>query len=113
MSLTIQFYTMVAMIAMGSFIGASMDTYHRFFKRDQRKIWLAIINDVLFWILEALLLFYILFLVNKGEIRFYIFLALLCGYACYQSLLKGIYLHLLERLIIVVKKTYQFFVRLR
>ncbi len=99
MSLTVQFYTMLSMIAMGSFFGAALDTYSRFLKRNKRKKWIIFINDILFWLFQGLVIFYVLYTVNKGEVRFYIFLALLCGYAAYQSLLKRIYLNLLEKII--------------
>jgi spore cortex biosynthesis protein YabQ len=111
MSLTDQFYTMLAMIAMGSFFGASFDTYNRFLKRSKRKRWIVFIHDVLFWIVEGLLVFYILFLVNYGEIRFYIFLALLCGFAAYQALFKKGYLFLLEKAIEFVAAVYRFIVK--
>lgn len=102
MTLSTQFLTMLSMIGMGSMFGALLDTYNRFLKRQKRQTWIVFINDILFWILQALIIFYVLFLVNKGEIRFYIFLALLCGFAMYQSLLKSSYLKILETAISTV-----------
>lgn len=99
MTLSTQFLTMLSMIGMGALFGAMFDTYQRFLHRPKRKHWLVFINDVLFWIIQALIIFYVLFLVNKGEVRLYIFIALLCGFAAYQSLFKRIYLWLLEILI--------------
>ncbi|BBW98109.1 spore cortex biosynthesis protein YabQ [Geobacillus icigianus] len=99
MSISIQFYTMLAMIGMGGWIGMAFDTYSRLFKRHERAHWLVFVNDVLFWVVQALFVFYVLLLVNEGELRFYLFLALLCGYAAYQSLLRSSYVRLLERLI--------------
>lgn len=90
---------MISMIGMGSLFGAMFDTYQRFLQRPKRKQWIVFINDLLFWIIQALLVFYTLFLVNSGEIRFYIFIALLCGFAAYQSLFKNIYLRVLELII--------------
>jgi len=110
MSLTTQFYTMLAMIAMGSIFGASLDTYNRFLQRGKRKRWIVFINDVMFWLIQGLAVFYILFLVNYGEVRFYIFVALVCGFAAYQALMKNIYLKLLEILISAVISIYQFIV---
>lgn len=112
MSLTTQFYTMIAMIAMGSYFGIALDTYKRLFQRSKRKLWFVFLNDILFWILQALIIFYILYIVNNGEIRFYIFLALLCGFAFYQSLLKNFYTRMLEWNIQFTIKTYQFITRL-
>jgi spore cortex biosynthesis protein YabQ len=108
MTLSTQFLTMLSMIGMGSLFGAMFDTYQRFLDRPNRKSWIVFINDLLFWVIQALIIFYILFLVNNGELRFYIFVALLCGFAAYQSLFKGIYLKLLEAMIRSVIALYQF-----
>ena len=108
MSLTTQFYTMIAMIGMGSWLGAALDTYGRFLKRPKRAQWFVFINDILFWVLQGLIIFYTLLSVNEGELRVYVFLALLCGYAAYQSLFRTGYLKLLDVLISGVISTYRF-----
>lgn len=108
MTLTIQFYTLLAMIGMGSGFGAALDTYSRFLNRSERKRWIVFIHDFLFWIIQGLLIFYVLFLVNEGEFRFYLFLALLCGFSAYQALFKGFYQRFLEFLIILVIKLARF-----
>ena len=108
MSLTTQFYTMLAMAGMGGWIGVALDTYGRFLKRPIRARWVVFINDFMFWVVQGLILFYLLLLVNEGELRVYIFLAVLCGYATYQSLLKGLYLNILERLIQTSLSIYRF-----
>lgn len=112
MTLTTQFITMLAMIGMGSYFGLSLDTYNRFLQRSKRKSWFVFCNDILFWLLQGLSIFYVLFQVNQGELRFYIFLALLCGFAAYQSLLKKLYLHLLEFVIGLSMRIYRFFVKI-
>lgn len=96
MTLSTQFLTMISMIGMGALFGVMFDTYQRFLHRTKRKQWLVFFNDVLFWVIQALIIFYVLFQVNKGDVRLYIFLALLCGFAAYQGLFKHIYLRLLE-----------------
>ncbi|WP_071393060.1 spore cortex biosynthesis protein YabQ [Bacillus tuaregi] len=112
MTLTTQFMTMLAMIGMGTYFGAALDTYNRFLQRRKRKSWLIFINDILFWIFQGLFIFYVLFHVNQGELRFYIFLALLCGFAAYQSLCKKLYLKCLEWLISFVISVCHFIVKL-
>ncbi|MBP3039312.1 spore cortex biosynthesis protein YabQ [Bacillaceae bacterium Marseille-Q3522] len=111
MTLSTQFMTMLTMISMGILFGASLDTYNRFLQRKKRKGWLIFINDLLFWLFQALSVFYVLFLVNLGEWRFYIFLALLCGFAAYQSLLKTSFLKILEIAIKIVISTYRIIVK--
>ncbi|MEH7580287.1 spore cortex biosynthesis protein YabQ, partial [Priestia megaterium] len=63
MSLNIQLYTMLAMVSMGSGLGASLDTYRYFVNRSKSRPWFVFVNDVLFWMVQALLIFYVLFLV--------------------------------------------------
>ncbi|WP_408008885.1 spore cortex biosynthesis protein YabQ [Pseudalkalibacillus sp. A8] len=102
MSLNVQLYTILAMVGSGIWIGAALDTYQRFQTRNKRWNWLRFINDIIFWFLQALIIFYILLQVNQGEVRVIIFLALLCGFACYRSLLQSAYKKLLENIISVV-----------
>lgn len=111
MTLTTQFYTLLAMIGMGSLFGAALDTYNRFLKRSTRKRWIVFIHDILFWVIQGLLIFYVLFLVNEGEFRFYLFLALLCGLSAYQALLKNLYRSSLELFIKIVINIFKFCIK--
>src|SRR5690606_24680585 len=111
MNLTTQFYTLLAMICMGGWLGASLDTYQRFLKRSKRKYFFVFINDILFWIVQGLLFFYTLLLVNEGELRFYVFIAILCGFAADQSLLKSMYVRLLEHVIQAIIRIYEFLLK--
>ncbi|MBM7694552.1 spore cortex biosynthesis protein YabQ [Peribacillus deserti] len=112
MTLTTQFYTLLSIIGMGCCFGAALDTYNIFLNRSKRSSWVVFINDFLFWIIQGLITFYVLFLVNEGELRFYLFLALVCGFAAYQALLKNFYLQLLQAWISLVRKIYSFFIRM-
>ncbi|WP_042353254.1 spore cortex biosynthesis protein YabQ [Bacillus massiliigorillae] len=112
MTLSTQFYTLIAMIGMGSYFGAALDTYQLFLKRPIRSRWLVFIHDLLFWVLQAVLIFYVLFIVNQGEIRLYLFLALVCGFAAYQALLKKGYLFILNKIISFCKATLNFLKKL-
>lgn len=105
MNLSVQFTTMAAMAVMGIWIGLSVDTYGRFFYRGGRRRWnpLQIAGDLLFWVVQGLLVFLVLLNINEGDVRIYIFLALLCGYAAYKSLFQSFYRSLLEGLINVVR----------
>ena len=92
----------------GQFLWSCPDTYNRFLKRSERKRWIVFIHDFLFWVIQGLLIFYVLFLVNEGEFRFYLFLALLCGFSAYQALLKSLYRSSLELFIKIVIKIFEF-----
>lgn len=102
MTLTVQFYTLIAMIGMGSCFGAALDTYQHFLKRAERKRWIVFFHDLFFWLVQALLVFYVLLNVNEGELRFYSLLALLCGFAGYQALLKNGYMQVLGLMIHII-----------
>ena len=74
MTLSVQFYTIVSMILMGVWLGVAVDTYGRFMHPNRWSI-LLFLSDILFWIVQSLLVFFVLLQVNEGEIRFYIFIA--------------------------------------
>jgi spore cortex biosynthesis protein YabQ len=111
MTLTVQFETMLAMLFMGIWIGMAVDTYGRFIHEKRKWHWLHFINDLLFWLVQALLVFYVLLHVNHAEIRFYIFIALLCGYAAYRALFETVYKKMLEWAVSVVVALVRFIVR--
>ncbi|WP_035345813.1 spore cortex biosynthesis protein YabQ [Halalkalibacter hemicellulosilyticus] len=112
MNVTIQFYTILSMIGMGLYIGAAIDTYHRLLKNRTTYYWLFALNDVLFWFIQACIVFYVLLHVNNGEVRFVMFVALFCGYAAYQALFQRIYQSCLEYLIQKILSIYRMIVRL-
>ncbi|MFB1051063.1 spore cortex biosynthesis protein YabQ [Paraliobacillus sp. JSM ZJ581] len=112
MSLTIQFSTIMAMIGGGFYLGCAVDTFRRFnvYWKGQRLLFYSL--EICFWSLQTLVLFYLLFLVNQGELRLYIFLAVFCGIAAYKSLFATTYQRLLEFIIHAMKSCYQVIVRL-
>lgn len=98
---------MLSMVGMGAWVGAALDTYQRFLKRPRRNRWIVFVHDIVFWTVQALFVFYVLLLVNEAEFRFYVFVALFCGFAAYQSLLKTLYMAVLEAIIQTVVRTYR------
>ena len=93
---------MLSMLAMGACLGASLDTYGKLTYQPRSFSWVVAIRDFLFWCVHALLIFYVLYQSNMGELRFYVFAALLCGYATYRALLQSVFNYLLDRLIALV-----------
>lgn len=112
MTLSTQFITMLTMVGMGVFFGISLDTYQYFLKRTERKRLVVFFHDLLFWFFQALLIFYVLFLVNQGEVRVYLILALLLGFTIYKSLFQSLYLRLLKILISTIVQTANFIAKL-
>lgn len=112
MTLTVQFYTMLSMAAMGIWLGASLDTYKLFVNREKTAKWLLVIHDLLFWMVQGLLFFYVLLLTNEGEFRLYILLAVALGFSIYQALMKQLYIKILRFIMTCIYKTVLFFKRL-
>ncbi|WP_144557963.1 spore cortex biosynthesis protein YabQ [Bacillus pumilus] len=102
MTLTVQFYTMLSMVAMGIWLGASLDTYKLFVNRGKTAKWLLVIHDLLFWLVQGLLFFYVLLVTNEGEFRVYIFLAVALGFSMYQALMKQLYMNILKFMVMCV-----------
>lgn len=111
MTLEIQALTMIHMVGAGAYLGAAFDTFTRLRIKKKNQA-LMIIQDMFFWLLNGLLVFIWLKTVNEGEMRIYIFLSLLCGYALYKALLQDIYQNILERLVRIIVLLYRFIVKL-
>ena len=112
MSLNIQFQTLLTMVGMGFLFGIFFDTYTRFFNKYRQNRLIIFVYDLLFWMVQALFLFFVLYKVNYGEIHVYLFLALLCGYSCYQACFKKIYQKILEMVIWNVRLCIRFVIKI-
>ncbi|SDN10598.1 spore cortex biosynthesis protein YabQ [Sediminibacillus halophilus] len=112
MTLSVQFAAILLMMAGGVYIGAAIDTFRRFERSWKHRVLFSYGMEISFWLLQTLILFYLLYKVNQGELRFYIFLALLCGFAAYKALFENLYRRLLEKLIRFIIALYRFFARL-
>ena len=99
MSLTVQFQTMFAMIVMGTVIGINIDVYHRLTLTSIRTLWMRAVWDIVFWLAQALLVFYVLLHMNEGELRIYVYLALLFGFLLYRKSGRRTFLKIMEKTI--------------
>ncbi|SES40840.1 spore cortex biosynthesis protein YabQ [Salipaludibacillus aurantiacus] len=111
MSLDIQMASMLASAVMGLWLGSSLDTYERVLGKRKAFRWTRALNDFLFWVAQGLIYFGVLLYVNNGEVRFYLFLAVLFGYAAYRALFERTYRRFLETLLRIISGIYQFLVR--
>ncbi|AXI07552.1 spore cortex biosynthesis protein YabQ [Oceanobacillus zhaokaii] len=111
MTLSIQFLTMAAMVLSGFYLGLIQDTYRRFTRYWQRRILLTYVMEICFWLTQSIILFYVLYRVNAGEIRLYIVIACLLGFSMYQVVAANFYKRLLEHLIRIFTAIYNFFAK--
>jgi len=107
MTLSTQFLTLITMILSGFYLGVAQETFRRFTVYWKGRLFLTYFLEILFWMTQAGILFYILYRVNQGELRIYIVLACLFGFSIYQALAKQLYKKLLEHVIRVFKAIYR------
>lgn len=93
---------MVHMIGAGIYLGASYDTFG-VIRRNHSSGFSKNIADILFWIWSGLLVFIWLQTVNAGEVRVYIFICLLLGFAVYKAVLQRTYTFVLQRIVVFIQ----------
>ncbi|HLR66653.1 spore cortex biosynthesis protein YabQ [Virgibacillus alimentarius] len=111
MTLDTQFMTMIFMIVGGFYLGIARDTFRRFSPYWKKKTWLTYVLESSFWLTQTFLLFYVLFKVNGGELRVYVFLACLLGYSMYKVMAANLYQKALEKIISMLRAICRFFAR--
>src|SRR5699024_5483544 len=99
MTLDVQFMTMAAMTLSGIYLGIAQETFRRFKPHWKPNRFLLYFMEIAFWLFQVALIFYVLFLVNAGELRLYVFLALFLGISMYQVLVASVYKRLLEMIV--------------
>ncbi|WP_174615350.1 spore cortex biosynthesis protein YabQ [Virgibacillus ihumii] len=108
MTLNVQFITMIAMVLSGLYLGIIQETFRRFSIHWRSRRVLAYFMEISFWLTQTLLLYYLLFRVNSGELRLYVFAAVLLGFSVYQVLVAKAYRWLLEHIIRIVLMCFRF-----
>lgn len=99
------------MVLGGFYLGIAQETFRRFARHWKSRTFLAYFMEVSFWLTQTFILYYILFRVNSGELRVYVFVAGLLGFSIYQVIAANIYKRLLERLIVIGIDIYEFLAR--
>ncbi|MBB6451550.1 spore cortex biosynthesis protein YabQ [Geomicrobium halophilum] len=107
MTLDVQFQTFFAMMIAGSMIAVQLDVYQRCLPDKARSKWPQAFLDLCFWIVQAMLVFYVLYIMNDGDFRFYIFLAIILGFFVYWQTVRPLFLRLLEVILKVVDHIYR------
>ncbi|SFM50089.1 spore cortex biosynthesis protein YabQ [Gracilibacillus orientalis] len=112
MTLSTQFITIITMVVTGVYLGASYHTFKRLEQWWTSSILWKYVLEILFWLIQAAILYLVLFLVNEGILRLYIFLAVLCGYAMFKSLFEQAFGRIVDMLIRFVLHIYRFLYRI-
>jgi spore cortex biosynthesis protein YabQ len=84
-SLQAQWITMLTMVGSGLILGVALDAYRVLKERFRLRGWVVSLVDLLYWVAAASLVFHLLVWSNWGELRFYVFVAVLAGFWIYFS----------------------------
>ena len=82
-SATNQAYTFLIFMINGVGIGIIFDIFRILRKSFKTSDFITYIEDIIFWILSGILTLYTIMIFNNGEIRLYIFIAILLGVSIY------------------------------
>ncbi|NHN35069.1 spore cortex biosynthesis protein YabQ [Paenibacillus sp. S3N08] len=111
MTLHIQFATMGMMMLGGLSLGGLFDLYRVLANYFRMPRYAYYFWDVVFWILGTLLIFKLLYDINWGQVRLFIFIGLLVGMVVYFWLFSGLVVKLVLKLIQFLKFVIQIGVR--
>lgn len=102
-----QVYIFLWSIATGIVLGLLFDFFRAFRFRGIKDVWVYI-QDVIFWLVTAVIIIASAFIINEGELRGYMLIGYLLGAAFYMLMFSKFVLHLLKSLIDIVIRGYKF-----
>jgi len=111
-SLDIQILTMGFMFVSGIALGVMYDIFRIGFKLMQLARWVMPLIDLVYWIVATLFVFRVLYYSNLGQVRVFVFIALLIGLSFYFALLSGWVIRLLLFIIRLTKEVIRFLKRI-
>lgn len=98
-----QAYIFLLFILNGILIGVLFDIFRVLRKSFKTSDFITYLEDILFWIIAGLVTIYFLFVFNKGEIRFYIFLGICLGIVVYMLSISKHFITINVKIITVLK----------
>lgn len=101
---TNQAYLFSIFIANGIIIGILFDFFRILRKVFKTSDFVTYVEDLLFWILTGSIILYSIFVFNNGEIRLFMFLAVIIGVVSYMILLSSHVIKVNVKIINILKK---------
>ena len=92
----------------GVIIGLLFDIFRILRKSFKTSDIITVIEDILFWIITGIILLYSIFVFNNGEIRLYMFLAIILGALLYMLLLSRYIIKISVGIINSIKQVIKF-----
>ena len=102
-----ELYVFLLFILTGISIGILFDIFRILRKSFKTKDIVTYIEDILFWIITGVFLLYSVFNFNDGEIRLYMFIAILIGVLLYMLILSSYIVKINVKIITFVKNLLQ------
>jgi len=96
------------MVLSGAALGLLYDGYRVLSGELRFPRWMLPPLDILYWAVATAAVFRVLYLSNGGEVRIYVFLALLLGISMYFALLSGFFVQAIQRAIELVRRLIRF-----
>lgn len=100
---TNQAYLFLIFIINGILIGLLFDFFRILRKTFKTKDLITYIQDIIFWILTGFIILYSTFTFNNGEIRIFMFIAILLGVVFYMMLISSYVIKVIVRIINFIK----------
>lgn len=99
-----QAYLFMIFILNGVLIGITFDVFRILRRSFKTPNFITYIEDMLFWIISALIVMYSLFIFNNGQFRGYIFIGLFLGIAIYMLFFSKFIIKISVKIILFIKK---------
>lgn len=90
----------------GVLIGIIFDIFRILRKTIKTSDFVTYIEDFLFWIITSIILFYSIFTYNNGELRFFMFLAVILGFVLYICTISSYLIKINVKIINVIKRIF-------
>lgn len=99
-----QAYLFLIFLLNGILIGITFDIFRILRRSFNTPNFITYIEDILFWIISALIVMYSLFVFNNGQFRAYIFVGIFLGIAIYMLFFSKIIINISVKIILFIKK---------
>lgn len=99
-----QAFVFFIFVLTGIIIGLIFDVFRALRKSFKTKDYITYIEDIVFWIIVGILLMYVTFKYNYGEIRFYMFLGTFLGGILYLLIFSKVFIGFLIKIFMLIKK---------
>jgi spore cortex biosynthesis protein YabQ len=111
-TLDIQIWTMASMMLSGVALGMLYDAYRVVSGEFRFPRWTIPPLDILYWAVGTIAVFRVLYLSNGGEVRLYVFLALMIGVSGYFAFFSGLITAIVRFAVAAVKQGVRWMLRL-